>query len=106
MEGEDPPPPCEPVVATKEAGLYPGPKAYVFPNPAPGYFKVVFEEALRRPGRVILYNALGQAVLEEALGPGGREFRVELSGVAPGLYFYSVFRDGELVRGGKLVVAR
>jgi len=106
VEGEDPPPPCEPVVAAEEAGLFSGPKAYIFPNPAPGYFKVVFEEALRRPGRIILYNALGQAVLEEALGPGGREFRVELSGVAPGLYFYSMFRDGELVRGGKLVVAR
>jgi len=106
VEGEEPPPPCEPAVATEEAGLFSGPKAYIFPNPAPGYFKVVFEEALRRPGRVALYNALGQAVLEEALGPGSREFRVELSGVAPGMYFYSVFRDGELVRGGKLVVAR
>jgi len=106
VEGEDPPPPCEPVVAAEEAGLFSGPKAYIFPNPAPGYFKVVFEEALRRPGRVILYNALGQAVLEVALEAGGREFRVELSGVAPGMYFYSMFRDGELVRGGKLVVAR
>jgi len=106
VEGEEPPPPCEPVVAAEEAGLFSGPKAYIFPNPAPGYFKVVFEEALRRPGRVVLYNALGQAVLEVALEAGGREFRVELSGVAPGLYFYSVFRDGELARDGKLVVAR
>ncbi|MCO6487973.1 MAG: T9SS type A sorting domain-containing protein, partial [Phaeodactylibacter sp.] len=104
VEGEDPPPPCEPVVSTKEA-LLTRPKAYVFPNPAPGYFKVVFEQAPRRPGRAVLYNGLGQVVLEEALETGSREFRIELSGVAAGLYFYGVFRDGVAVKGGKLVVA-
>ena len=105
VEGEAPPPPCEPVVSIKEAPPS-VPKAYVFPNPAPGYVKVVFEQALRRPGRVVLYNGLGQVVLEEALGVGSREFRIELSGVAAGLYFYSIFRGGEVVKGGKLVVSR
>ncbi|MCB9265335.1 MAG: hypothetical protein H6558_09945 [Lewinellaceae bacterium] len=104
VEGEDPPPPCEPVVSTEEEEPPSRQKAYVFPNPAPGYFKVVFEEALRRPGRVVLYNGLGQAVLEEALGAGSREFRLELGDVPPGLYFYSVLLEGVLVKGGKLVV--
>ncbi|MCB9349297.1 MAG: T9SS type A sorting domain-containing protein [Lewinellaceae bacterium] len=106
VEGEDPPPPCEPVVSTKEEEPPSRQKAYVFPNPAPGYFKVVFEEALRRPGRVVLYNGLGQAVLEEALGAGSREFRLEVGDVPPGLYFYSVLLEGALVKGGKLVVGR
>ncbi|MCB9349295.1 MAG: hypothetical protein H6573_17550 [Lewinellaceae bacterium] len=106
VEGEDPPPPCEPVVSTKEEEPPSRQKAYVFPNPAPGYFKVVFEEALRRPGRVVLYNGLGQAVLEEVLGAGSREFRLEVGDVSPGLYFYSVLLEGELVKGGKLVVGR
>lgn len=105
VEGEAPPPPCEPVVSIEEEALPTGQKAYVFPNPAPGYFKVVFEEALRRPGRVVLYNGLGQVVLEEVLETGGREFRLEVGGMPPGLYFYSVFLEGELVKGGKLVVA-
>ncbi|MCB9291199.1 MAG: hypothetical protein H6560_28090 [Lewinellaceae bacterium] len=104
VEGEDPPPPCEPVVSTEEEEPPSRQKAYVFPNPAPGYFKVVFEEALRRPGRVVLYNGLGQAVLEEVLGAGSREFRLEVGDVPPGLYFYSVFLEGVLVKGGKLVV--
>ena len=104
VEGEDPPPPCEAVVSTKEEEAPTRQNAYVFPNPAPGYFKVVFEEALRRPGRVVLYNGLGQAVLEEALGAGSREFRLELGDVPPGLYFYSVLLEGVLVKGGKLVV--
>ncbi|MCO6490120.1 MAG: T9SS type A sorting domain-containing protein [Phaeodactylibacter sp.] len=106
VEGEDPPPPCEPVVSTEEEVPPVRQQAYVFPNPAPGYFKVVFEQALRRPGRVVLYNGLGQAALETQLEAGSREFRIELSGVAPGLYFYGVFRDGEVVKGGKLVVSR
>ncbi|MCB0617111.1 MAG: hypothetical protein KDC75_27530, partial [Phaeodactylibacter sp.] len=72
--------------------------------PAPGYVKVVFEQALRRPGRVVLYNGLGQVALEEVLGVGSREFRLEVGDVPLGLYFYSVFLEGELVRGGKLVV--
>ena len=104
VEGEDPPPPCEPVVSTKEEVLPTRQKTYVFPNPAPGYVKVVFEQALRRPGRVVLYNGLGQVALEEVLGVGSREFRLEVGDVPPGLYFYSVFLEGELVRGGKLVV--
>ena len=99
-------PPCEPVVSTKEEEPPSRQKAYVFPNPAPGYFKVVFEEALRRPGRVVLYNGLGQAVLEEILDAGSREFRLEVEDVPPGLYFYSVLLEGELVKGGKLVVER
>ncbi|MCO6493558.1 MAG: hypothetical protein J5I98_34375, partial [Phaeodactylibacter sp.] len=105
VEGENPPPPCEPVVSTEEENFASRQNAYIFPNPAPGYFKVVFEEALRRPGRVVLYNGLGQAALETQLEAGSREFRIELSGVAPGLYFYGVFRDGVAVKGGKLVVA-
>ncbi|MCO6492507.1 MAG: T9SS type A sorting domain-containing protein [Phaeodactylibacter sp.] len=105
VEGENPPPPCEPVVSTEEEVPLSLQKAYVFPNPAPGYFKVVFEEALRRPGRVVLYNGLGQVVLEEVLGVGSREFRLEVGGVPSGLYFYSIFREGEVVKGGKLVVA-
>ena len=105
VEGEDPPPPCEAVVSTKEEEAPTRQNAYVFPNPAPGYFKVVFEEALRRPGRVVLYNGLGQAVLEEALGAGSREFRLEVGDVSPGLYFYSVLLEGALVKGGKLVIA-
>ena len=104
VEGETPPPPCEPVVSTEEEALPIRQKAYVFPNPAPGYFKVVFEQALRRPGRVVLYNGLGQVALEEVLGVGSREFRLEVGDVPLGLYFYSVFLEGELVRGGKLVV--
>lgn len=104
IEGEDPPPPCEPVVSTEEEAPPSHQKTYVFPNPAPAYFKVVFEEALRRPGRVVLYNGLGQAVLEEVLEAGSREFWLELGGAPPGLYFYSVFSGGEVVKGGKLVV--
>ena len=53
---------------------------------------------------MVLYNGLGQAVLEEALGAGSREFRLELGDVPPGLYFYSVLLEGVLVKGGKLVV--
>ena len=105
VEGEAPPPPCEPVVSIKEAPPS-VPKAYVFPNPAPGYVKVVFEQALRRPGRVVLYNGLGQVALEEVLEAGSREFRLEVGGMPPGLYFYSVFLGGEVVKGGKLVVSR
>ncbi|MCO6488779.1 MAG: hypothetical protein J5I98_10195 [Phaeodactylibacter sp.] len=91
---------------SNQSNLAPNKSSFkTYPNPAPGYFKVVFEEALRRPGRAVLYNGLGQVALEAQLEAGSREFRIELSGVAPGLCFYSVFRDGAAVKGGKLVVA-
>ncbi|MCB0579146.1 MAG: T9SS type A sorting domain-containing protein [Phaeodactylibacter sp.] len=93
-------------ITSQASELSLSPQIRLSPNPASGYVKVVFEQALRRPGRAVLYNGLGQVVLEEVLEAGSREFRIELSGMPAGLYFYSVFREGEVVKGGKLVVSR
>lgn len=106
VEGEDPPPPCQPVVSAQETARGNTPKAYLFPNPAPGYFKVAFDAAPLLPGQILLYNTLGRLAYEGLLEPGQREQRFEVQGLPPGLYFYAVSVGGQLWRSGKVVVSR
>ncbi|MCB0552790.1 MAG: T9SS type A sorting domain-containing protein [Phaeodactylibacter sp.] len=106
VEGEDPPPPCQPVVSVQETVRGNTPKAYLFPNPAPGYFKVAFDAAPLWPGQVLLYNTLGRLAYEGLLAPGQREQRFEVQGLPPGMYFYAVAVGGQLWRSGKVVVGR
>lgn len=107
VEGVDPEPPCELVVSTDESVISREgevEKIYVFPNPANTYFKVVFEETLAENCGLKLYSSVGKLMLQKELDPGSREFRVELLGVNPGIYFYELERQGEIAKSGKLIV--
>lgn len=71
----------------------------VYPNPAAGVFNV------RLPGSInsatmTLYNSLGQAVLEQKVNL--QDNAVDCSGIAPGVYFYSLISGGAK-QTGKLV---
>jgi hypothetical protein len=77
----------------------------VFPNPASTYFKMTFEEVLTVRCELKLYNNLGKLMFQKGLDSGSQEFRVELLGVDPGIYFYELERHGEAIKSGKLVVA-
>jgi hypothetical protein len=75
-----------------------------FQTPANTYFKVVFEETLAENCGLKLYSSVGKLMLQKELDPGSREFRVELLGVNPGIYFYELERQGEIAKSGKLIV--
>jgi hypothetical protein len=107
IPGENPPPPCELIVGTQSPQpTAEGVKAWVFPNPATDYLKVVFERPQPKNGLAILYNSLGQVVSAYDLSPMEREHRLELISVAPGLYFVVLYIDHIPVFNSKIVVNR
>jgi hypothetical protein len=107
MPGKNQPPPCELIVDNQSPQpAAEGIKAWVFPNPATDYLKVVFERPQPKNGFAILYNSLGKVVSTYDLSPMEREHRLELISVAPGLYFVVLYIDHIPVFNSKIVVNR
>ncbi|MFN0034216.1 MAG: T9SS type A sorting domain-containing protein [Saprospiraceae bacterium] len=78
----------------------------VFPNPATSYTLLVPDRDLQgKQGKVALYNVQGKLLREFAFTVPAREaIRVDLSGLAPGMYTYQVQVEGQGLGGGKIMV--
>jgi hypothetical protein len=76
------------------------------PNPAAGFTLVSYY--LSRPSsdvRIVLSNMVGAAVREFAMNGSRSSFLLNLNGLRPGIYFYSLVADGQVVYTRKLMVA-
>lgn len=71
----------------------------VYPNPAAGVFNIRLPDSIDS-ATMTLYNSLGQAVLEKKVNL--QDSAVDCSGMAPGVYFYSLVSSGAK-QTGKLV---
>jgi len=76
----------------------------VYPNPATDFINVQLSETLFDSGSWIFYNQLGQVIDEQELISGQTSYHIPLGAFAKGIYFYSIFEDGELIGNGKLVL--
>ncbi len=95
------------LVTGSVAVLPPAGEVAVYPNPATGSVSVELSLPLAGGGEWWLHTAAGQAVRQVWLPPGETLQAVPLSGLAPGLYFWSLRSgEGRLVGRGKLVVGR
>ena len=95
------------LVTGSVAVLPPAGEVRVWPNPATGSVSVELSLPLAGGGEWWLHTAAGQAVRQVWLPPGETLQAVPLSGLAPGLYFWSLRSgEGRLVGRGKLVVGR
>lgn len=76
----------------------------VYPNPSTGVF--TFKSSQLTPQTAVkVYNMLGQMVYYSQLSITNREYTINLSGEAAGLYFYKVISaGGNVIAKGKLVV--
>ncbi len=75
------------------------PRFGVYPNPVRDLLYFSFEDGAQA-GHFILYNNLGQTLLEKDHIPSGGN--VSLGGLPAGLYFYSL-KSGDTVKSGKLI---
>ena len=80
------------------------PSARVVPNPAQGHLFVVMDTAPAQGTRFELRSATGAKVLEMSLSTFYTA--VDVSVLAPGLYFYTVQSPGGLTQSGKLNIIR
>jgi Secretion system C-terminal sorting domain len=75
----------------------------VYPNPASDYLMVEHHGAMGKDLHFSLFDATGRLVLRHKTGPAGAG-RIDVSGLAPGLYFFKAEREGVLLRSGKVVI--
>ena len=80
------------------------PSVRVVPNPAQGHLFVIMDTAPAQGTRFELRSATGAKVLEISLSASYTA--VDVSVLAPGLYFYTVQSPGGLTQSGKLNIIR
>lgn len=66
----------------------------ISPNPSNGIVNITLDEGLRNAGRLVLYDALGQVVLERNLNKGAERLTLDLSDRTSGIYLLELVQDG------------
>lgn len=78
----------------------------VVPNPARDYATLVLDKPLDGPGVFLLFNAVGQEVLREAIPMELARMEFSTASLAPGLYHYLVRGPAGRVGEGKLAISK
>lgn len=71
----------------------------IYPNPSTGKVILTTTES----STIEIYNVLGEKILSSPIR-GGREVALDLSGNPAGIYYYSIFKNGEIIHNGKLMI--
>jgi hypothetical protein len=74
----------------------------VFPNPATNY--IIVNHTGKNVQYFKLYNSIGQVVFEGKLSNSANSVRIQLLGIANGLYHYEVEFGNEIKTRGKLII--
>lgn len=77
-----------------------------FPNPASEAVRIDYTTGLAPGATLRLYDFLGKTVRTLSLRRGVGQVTIELSGLPPGLYFYSLEVEGKVVATRRLVISR
>lgn len=77
-------------------------KHIIYPNPARGQFTVIFNDG-QLTHSCLLYDIHGRLV-KRVEGINAKQVRVDVTGLAPGLYFYRLNSDNTATGSGKIVI--
>ncbi len=96
--------PCDTIQAVGTTGAFSFSKIFVYPNPASEY--VVFDNShtTEKITRVLFYNNMGEIVFGEKWGGHLREYKMDVSGLAAGIYFYTIFGKERILKSGKIII--
>ena len=97
--------PCDTIVVTGTKLAFPFPEVAVYPNPACDYLMVEYKGGIGKSLHFSLFDVLGRMEMHEELSGEAASQRIDLSGFAPGLYFFKIERNGQAVKTGKVTVA-
>lgn len=73
----------------------------LYPNPARNYVQIQGEESLPVNSKLVIYDITGKKVLESVVHSN---FRLDVTDLNSGIYFYSFFNDGIKSDTGKLLI--
>lgn len=97
---------CDTIVASGTGEMHLFAAVSVYPNPASD--RIGMSSGFPHSGLALhfeLFDVTGKPVNEKSV-PAGTDMDLDVSGMPPGMYFYTVMAQGKLVRTGKLVIAR
>ncbi len=96
--------PCDTIQAVGTTGAFSFSKIFVYPNPASEY--VVFDNShtTEKITRVLFYNNMGEIVFGEKWDGNLREYKMDVSGLAAGIYFYTIFGKERILKSGKIII--
>ena len=79
----------------------------IYPNPANNYVSLDYQLTAKvKEASVKVFNLLGAEVKSVRLENNGNKLRMDISNLDNGIYFYSVFVNGDVYKTKKLVVQR
>ena len=103
MPAQDSCPPCGTFAAVPQLELSELTSIKVYPNPAyNGSFNISIQENVAYD--IQIHDLFGRLLLQEAWDNAGSEKEIQLPLGAKGVYFVSVWKEGKLIGGEKLVV--
>ena len=73
-----------------------------YPNPASGYINLPVDGDYHK-GTLQVFSVKGQMITEKKI-TGGSAFRLETTGMAPGIYYYRFFRQGIPSKSNQFIV--
>jgi len=80
------------------------PEISVYPNPADDFLRVQYQVSSGSKNSFELINLVGARVYQTELNAQQNEMELDLSKLNPGVYFYSLKSDGEVIMSKKLVI--
>lgn len=91
---------------TKRKPVDPLPACLLLPNPAKDQASLVLDAPLRQPATLLLVNAQGAHVLSVRVPAEQLRVELNLAGLAPGIYHYTLRGPQGTIGSGKLAVER
>ncbi len=97
--------PCDTIVASDVEAVQLFSKIFVYPNPASDRIQLSSMSYNSPNLHFKLFDVTGK-LLDKASLTANAEMSLDVSGLTPGMYFYTVTTQGEVLKAGKLVIAR
>ena len=78
----------------------------VYPNPASG--QVIFDNSHtnEKITRVVFYNNMGENIFENKWKGNLTQNKMDLSGLSPGIYFYTIYGEENILKSGKIIIQK
>ena len=79
----------------------------IYPNPVIDFAYITYDlKNVDTDAKIVLHNVLGSIISEHELLPYKKQVKLETSELNPGVYFYTLYLDGDGITTHKLVIKK
>lgn len=77
-----------------------------FPNPASSFVKINYQfPSVSDKGKVMIIDLTGRIIMTRPIGGDNRTLKINVNSLYRGLYFYTIYYKGRLIKSSKLIVS-